>query len=66
MLILDFNLRYFRTGARCKQDIKKLYTNIGEIHYHNENKTNGCKQIEFSEFISVILSASSSIDSILV
>ena len=22
--------------------------NIGEIHYHNENKTNGCEQIEFS------------------
>ena len=22
--------------------------NIGEIHYHNENKTNGGKQIEFS------------------
>ena len=23
-------------------------TNIGEIHYHKENKTNGGKQIEFS------------------
>ena len=23
-------------------------TNIGEIHYHKENKTNGRKQIEFS------------------
>ena len=22
--------------------------NIGEIHYHKENKTNGAKQIEFS------------------
>ena len=22
--------------------------NIGEIHYHRENKTNGGKQIEFS------------------
>ena len=22
--------------------------NIGEIHYHKENKTNGGKQIEFS------------------
>ena len=22
--------------------------NIGEIHYHKENKTNGSKQIEFS------------------
>ena len=25
-----------------------LITNIGEIHYHKENKTNGGKQIEFS------------------
>ena len=25
-----------------------LMTNIGEIHYHQENKTNGGKQIEFS------------------
>ena len=23
-------------------------SNIGEIHYHKENKTNGGKQIEFS------------------
>ena len=23
-------------------------TNIGEIHYHKENKTNGVKKIEFS------------------
>ena len=27
-------------------DLQK--TNIGEIHYHKENKTNGGKQIEFS------------------
>ena len=26
----------------------KQLTNIGEIHYHKENKTNGAKQIEFS------------------
>ena len=25
-----------------------VFTNIGEIHYHKENKTNGGKQIEFS------------------
>ena len=25
-----------------------MITNIGEIHYHKENKTNGGKQIEFS------------------
>ena len=25
-----------------------VITNIGEIHYHKENKTNGGKQIEFS------------------
>ena len=25
-----------------------LDINIGEIHYHKENKTNGGKQIEFS------------------
>ena len=25
-----------------------VITNIGEIHYHHENKTNGFKQIEFS------------------
>ena len=25
-----------------------LAANIGEIHYHKENKTNGGKQIEFS------------------
>ena len=24
------------------------FPNIGEIHYHKENKTNGVKQIEFS------------------
>ena len=24
------------------------HINIGEIHYHRENKTNGGKQIEFS------------------
>ena len=24
------------------------FSNIGEIHYHIENKTNGGKQIEFS------------------
>ena len=34
---------------RC--EIVKNYfsaTNIGEIHYHQENKTNGGKKIEFS------------------
>ena len=25
-----------------------MYSNIGEIHYHKENKTNGGKQIEFN------------------
>ena len=25
-----------------------VITNIGEIHYHKENKANGGKQIEFS------------------
>ena len=30
-------------GERRYTDI-----NIGEIHYHKENKTNGGKQIEFS------------------
>ena len=25
-----------------------VITNIGEIHYHKENKTNRCKQIEFN------------------
>ena len=25
-----------------------MSSNIGEIHYHKENKTNGGKQIEFS------------------
>ena len=26
----------------------ETYRNIGEIHYHKENKPNGGKQIEFS------------------
>ena len=25
-----------------------MYSNIGEIHYHKENKSNADKQIEFS------------------
>ena len=28
--------------------ILPVLTNIGDIHYHKENKTNGGKQIEFS------------------
>ena len=28
--------------------MKNILLNIGEIHYHKENKTNGGKQIEFS------------------
>ena len=28
--------------------IINIIMNIGEIHYHKENKTNGSKQIEFS------------------
>ena len=31
-----------------------LITNIGEIHYHKENKTNGGKLIEFSAKINQI------------
>ena len=27
----------------------RMLVNIGEVHYHKENKTNGGKQIEFSE-----------------
>ena len=28
--------------------VPTFVTNIGEIHYHTHNKTNGGKQIEFS------------------
>ena len=38
---------YHATGP-CRQDFCHRVTNIGEIHYHVENKTNGGKQIEFS------------------
>ena len=37
-------------GVYASQLIRyaRCCSNIGEIHYHKENKTNGRKQIEFS------------------
>ena len=50
----SFNIKMVRKYYQDIANFKEKYTekqwkyNIGEIHYHNENKTNGGKQIEFS------------------
>ena len=40
----QFSDQYPNTMSHCWFSL----ANIGEIHYHKENKTNGGKQIEFS------------------
>ena len=44
-LIYTFGSSYKKVNTTLEE--VSLY-NIGEIHYHKENKTNGAKQIEFS------------------
>ena len=39
---------YHQIHVRRTEIPQKTNRNIGEIHYHRENKTNGGKQIEFS------------------
>ena len=42
------HLHLFMKPTENLVNLKYSLENIGEIHYHKENKTNGGKQIEFS------------------
>ena len=42
--MVDLDENCYEGNCAKKQNL----LNIGEIHYHQENKTNGGKQIEFS------------------
>ena len=52
MFMKGFGINNYIVQIRCTYlimiAIQTVFYNIGEIHYHKENKTNGSKQIESS------------------
>ena len=46
--LLILNIGEYQNFTKLLMIFVEFRSNMGEIHYHKENKTNGAKQIEFS------------------